>query len=89
MNTLFSAAAASIAPAAVKAKVTEKIEVLHPQGFLEVYQMWWMKEGNQLPIDELAKIHKKMITYCEKIANKDSEKITSKYVRYVEEVKAK
>ena len=48
-----------------------------------------MKEGNQLPIDELAKIHKKMITYCEKIANKDSEKITSKYVRYVEEVKAK
>lgn len=89
MNSLFSAAAASIAPAAVKAKVTEKIEVLHPQGFLEVYQMWWMKEGNQLPIDELAKIHKKMITYCEKIANKDNEKINSKYVRYVEEVKAK
>lgn len=89
MNTLFSTAAASIAPAAVKAKVTEKIEVLHPQGFLEIYQMWWMKEGNQLPIDELAKIHKKMITYCEKIANKDNEKINSKYVRYVEEVKAK
>lgn len=89
MNTLFSTAAASIAPAAVKAKVTEKIEVLHPQGFLEIYQMWWMKEGNQLPIDELAKIHKKMIAYCEKIANKDNEKINSKYVRYVEEVKAK
>jgi len=89
MNTLFTAAAASIAPAAVKAKVTEKIEVLHPQGFLEIYQMWWMKEGNQLPIDELTKIHKRMITFCEKIANKDNEKINSKYVRYVEEVKAK
>lgn len=88
MNTLFTEAAATIAPAVVKAKVTEKIEVLHPQGILEIYQMWWMREGNQLPLDELIKIHKKMITYCEKIA-KDNDKINSKYVRYVEEVKAK
>lgn len=89
MNSLFAGAVASIAPPAVNAKVTEKIEVLHPQGILEIYQMWWMKEGSQLPIDELAKIHKKMITFCEKIANKDNDKINSKYVRYVEEVKAK
>ena len=48
-----------------------------------------MREGNQLPIDELSKIHKKMVTFCEKIANKDDDKINSKYIRYVEEVKAK
>ena len=89
METLFSAAAASITPATVKAKITEKIEILHPQGILEIYQMWWMREGNQLPIDELSKIHKKMVTFCEKIANKDDDKINSKYIRYVEEVKAK
>lgn len=89
METLFSAAAASITPATVKAKITEKIEILHPQGILEIYQMWWMREGNQLPIDELSKIHKKMLTFCEKIANKDDDKINSKYIRYVEEVKAK
>lgn len=89
METLFSAAAASITPATVKVKITEKIEILHPQGILEIYQMWWMREGNQLPIDELSKIHKKMVTFCEKIANKDDDKINSKYIRYVEEVKAK
>lgn len=89
METLFSAAAASITPTTVKAKITEKIEILHPQGILEIYQMWWMREGNQLPIDELSKIHKKMVTFCEKIANKDDDKINSKYIRYVEEVKAK
>lgn len=89
METLFSTAAASITPATVKAKITEKIEILHPQGILEIYQMWWMREGNQLPIDELSKIHKKMVTFCEKIANKDDDKINSKYIRYVEEVKAK
>ena len=90
MNSLFaSAAAATIAPTPVKAKITEKIQVLHPAGIIEIYQMWWINEGQNLPIDELEKIHKKMITFCEKKANKDDERIKSQYVQYIEDVKAK
>ncbi|EDY95302.1 hypothetical protein BACPLE_02411 [Phocaeicola plebeius DSM 17135] len=89
MNSLFATAAASVTTRASKAKVTERIKILHPAGFLEVYQMWWINEGQNLTIEELEKIHKKMISFCEKKANSDDEmKIKSKYIRYEEEVKA-
>lgn len=93
MSNLFNMAAASaeatITMAPVKAKVTERIKVLHTAGFVEIYQMWWVNEGQNLTIEELEKVHKKMITFCEKKANKDDVKIQSKYIRYEEEVKAK
>lgn len=89
MNNLFEASAATVVSSPIRAKVTEKIKVLHPSGFLEIYQKWWMEEGQTLTIEELEKVHKKMITYCEKKANKDEEHIKSKYIRYEEEVKAK
>lgn len=90
MNNLFDAAAAATSTnTPVQAKVTEKIKVLHPTGMLEIYQMWWVNEGQNLPMDELEKIHKKMITFCEKKANKDNEHLKSKFVQYVQDVKAK
>jgi len=89
MNNLFNESSASVAPTPTNAKVTEKIKLLHPAGILEIYQMWWINEGQSLPLDELEKIHKKMITFCEKKANKDDEHIKSKYIQYVEDVKAK
>lgn len=89
MGALFATAAASVASAPVNAKITEKIQVLHPSGFVEVYQMWWMNEGKDLTIEELEKIHKKMITFCEKQANKEDVHLSSKYIRYVEDIKAK
>ncbi len=89
MNSLFDASAATLAPAPIKAKVTEKIKVLNPAGILEIYQMWWLNEGQSLPIEELEKIHKKMITFCEKKANKEDAHIKSQYVIYEEDVKAK
>lgn len=89
MNSLFATAAASVTTRTSKAKVTERIKILHPAGFLEIYQMWWINEGQNLTIEELEKIHKKMIFFCEKKANSDDEmKIKSKYIRYEEEVKA-
>lgn len=89
MNSLFATAAASVTTRTSKAKVTERIKILHPAGFLEIYQMWWINEGRNLTIEELEKIHKKMISFCEKKANSDDEmKIKSKYIRYEEEVKA-
>ena len=43
-----------------------------------------------MPVEELEKIFKKMITYCEKQANgKDQKHIESKFIRYEADVKAK
>ena len=83
-------AAASIAPPPTNAKVKEKIIVLHQQGYLEVFQMWWINEGQTLPVEELEKIFKKMITYCEKQANsKEQKHIESQFISYEADVKAK
>jgi hypothetical protein len=82
-----SAAATEAAP---KVKVKKKIEVTNPRGFLEIYQLWMMKEGLSLPMEDLEKAHKKMIAFCEKEANKDGgETIRSAFVKYVDDVKAK
>ncbi len=87
---LFGATAATIAAPPSNAKVKEKIVVLHPSGYLEIFQMWWLKEGQFMTLEELEKVMKKMVTCCEKQANgKDQEHIQSQYVRYENEVKAK
>jgi hypothetical protein len=88
-NSLFDAASATIVVPPVKAKVTEKILVTNQAGFLQIYQMWWTNEGQNLAIDELTKIHKKMITFCEKMANKEDKHIESQFVKYEEDIKAK
>lgn len=90
IGSLFDASAAVIAPPPTNAKVKEKIVVTHQQGFLDIFQMWWLNEGQSLPVEELEKIFKKMIGYCEKQANgKDQIHIQSKFIRYEAEVKAK
>lgn len=90
IGSLFMEAAASIAPPPTNAKVKEKIVVLHQKGYLEIFQMWWINEGQTLPVEELEKIFKKMITYCEKQANsKDQKHIESKFIRYEADIKAK
>lgn len=71
------------------AKVTKKIKVNNVKGFLEIYQMWFLSDGMDMPIPELEKIHKRMITLCEKRANKNGEFLTSAFVEYVDDVKAK
>lgn len=74
----------------IKAKVKKAIRVLNPKGFIEIYQMWIMREGLNLSMDDLEKIHKKMISFCEKEANKDGgELIKSAFIEYVDDVKAK
>lgn len=90
IGNLFAGAAASVAPPPTNAKVKEKIVVLHQQGYLEIFQMWWIGEGQTLPFDELEKIFKKMTTYCEKKANsKDQTHIESQFISYEADVKAK
>jgi hypothetical protein len=79
-----------ITPAPVKAKVSKKIRVLNPKGFVEIYSLWFMHEGVNLPVTDLEKIHKKMITFCEKEANREGgETLKSAFIQYVDDVKAK
>ncbi|MCM1356461.1 MAG: hypothetical protein NC212_08660 [Staphylococcus sp.] len=85
---LFAAAAATRTVYTPKAKVTKKLRIVSPEGYMQVLALWWAKEGCNLSEDELAKTFKKQITFCEKLANKDGQLIEHPSVQYVEEVKA-
>lgn len=89
MLASFNQTAAAVETSIPDAKVTKKIQVNNAKGFLEIYQMWFIDEGAKMSIADLEKIHKRMITYCEKKANKDNELIQSAFVQYIDDVKAK
>lgn len=84
---------AIVTPAGYKPKTSVKKRlVFHSaEGILAAVSMWWSKEGQFLPVDELAKTFKKQITFCEKLANDKThpEFISSTALSYEEEVKAK
>ena len=92
MDGLFGmASVATPATYQPKTSVKQRIVVSNAEGYLAVLSLWWAKEGQFLSNDELAKMFKKQVTYCEKLAN-DKEKpeyIQSPFVKYEEEVKAK
>ena len=87
MDNLF-AAQAMVQDYQPKTKVTKKIELLNPEGIMPILSLWWSKEGCQLSVEELTKMFKKQITFCEKIA-KDGILIQDESVNYVDEIKAK
>lgn len=74
-----------------KTSVKKRLVFHDAQGVLAAVSLWWSKEGQFMTLEELAKVFKKQITYCEKVANdKDHpEFISSTSVSYEEEVKAK
>lgn len=72
-----------------KAKVTKKIKLLNVEGILPIITMWWGKEGCTMTTEEIAKMFKKQITFCEKLANKEDTIIQDESIEYVEEVKAR
>lgn len=92
MDGLFGQAAVA-APVGYQPKtaVRKRVVTDTPDGILAVVSMWWSKEGRFLSMEELSKIFKKQITFCEKLANdKDNpELISSPFVRYEDEIKAK
>lgn len=88
MNGLFSEQA-SMQNYQPKVKVTQKIELLNPEGIMPILSMWWSKEGCTLSVEELSKLFKKQITFCEKLASKDSVYIENESVQYIDDVKAK
>lgn len=88
MTSLFDGQAA-VSSYQTKTKVTKKIRLLNPEGIMPILSMWWSKEGCTLSVDELSKMFKKQITFCEKLANKEDLTINDESVEYVEDVKAK
>lgn len=88
MNNLFAMAEAAQPVAKTSVKVSKKIEIINTNGILPIIHMWFSQEGCNLGTDELAKIFKKQITFCEKLAKEDIF-IEDKNIRYVDDVKAK
>jgi len=89
MNNLFAMAEAAQPVAKTSVKVSKKIEIINTNGILPIIHMWFSHEGCNLGTDELAKIFKKQITFCEKLANSKDEFIDDKNIKYVDDVKAK
>lgn len=88
MTSLFNQQA-TVAGYQPKTKVTKKINLLNPEGIMPILSLWWSKEGCTLTVEELAKMFKKQITFCEKLANKEDIFVSDENVEYVDEVKAK
>lgn len=88
MESLFGQQAVVSAGYQPKVKVAQKIKLLNPEGIMAVLSMWWLNEGRTLSVNELSKMFKKQITFCEKLA-KEGTFIADESVEYVEEVKAK
>ena len=75
--------------APVKAKVSHRIEIDAPEGYLAIIQMWWAHEGSKMSLDDLAKKLGFMTKTCEKLKNKEDLAIIDEHVIYVEEIAAK
>ncbi|UWF82030.1 MAG: hypothetical protein [Bacteriophage sp.] len=88
METLFGQQSVMQQGYQPKVKVAQKINLLNSEGILPILSMWWSKEGCQLSVDELSKMFKKQIAFCEKLA-KEGVFISDESVEYVEDVKAK
>lgn len=74
-----------------KTSVKKRLVFHDAQGVLAALSLWWSKEGQYQSVEDLSKVFKKQIAYCEKLANdKDHpEFISSTSVSYEDEVKAK
>lgn len=89
MEGLFNSQAAAQEGYQPKVKVSQKINLLRPEGIMPIISMWWMKEGCTLGVEELMKMFKKQITFCEKLATGSDMYVKDEAVEYVECVKSK
>lgn len=90
MGGLFEAAAADVQTYTPKTSVKKRINLLNAEGILSIFGKWWADVGSAMAPDELAKMFKKQITYCEGLANSPSPVfVEDESVEYVDEVKAK
>lgn len=74
-----------------KTSVKQKLVPLAPEAFAEIFNFWWVNEGQHMSIEDLTKLFKKQITYCEKRANDKTNPVTikSELISYEDDVRAK
>lgn len=72
-----------------KTKVSYRMSLASPQAYLAMLTAWWQREGCSLSVEELGKIFRKQVTFCEKLANKEKFFVEAPGIRYQEEVKAR
>ena len=91
MDNLFGQAQVTMSNYQPKTQVKKCINVLNPEGFMEVVGLWWSQHGCTLSVAELSKTFSKQITFCNKLANDKDNPMTiqSEHIEYVEDVKAK
>ena len=91
MDSLFGSAQAQAVEYQPKASVKKRINVLNPDGFMQVVGMWWAQHGCTLSVAELEKEFKKQLTFCNKLANDKDHPvfIQSEHIEYVDDVRAK
>lgn len=66
-----------------------EIEILHPAAYVQIFQLWFEKEGKNLPVTKIGNTKlDQMKAWAEKLAHKTGEKIESKFIRYEETFKA-
>lgn len=86
---MFEKEAAVAEVAGPEARQGYDIEVLHPVGYTQIFQLYFQEEGSKLPVDKLGNTKlDQMKAWCEKHAQKTGTKIESKFLRYQETFKA-
>ena len=91
MDSLFGVAQAQTAEYQPKTAVRKRLVPLAPEAFLQIVGFWWSHEGQNLSVEELGKIFKRMLTFCDKAANDKDNPIllVDDNITYQDEVKAK
>lgn len=88
--SLFNKEAAMVTDApAPEARQGYDIELTHQAGAVAVFSFWFEREGKNLPLDKIRKTSiDQMISFCEKWAHKNEEKMDSKFIKYTPSYKA-
>lgn len=89
VESLFATAASTVSVPQKKVKVKKMIRVRNPTGYADLFNYWWIGEGQYLTKEELEKVFKKQISFAEKAANQNNDFIKSDNLEYVDEIKAK
>lgn len=89
VESLFATASSTVSVPQKKVKVKKMIRVRNPKGYADLFNYWWIGEGQYLTKEELEKVFKKQISFAEKAANQNNDFIKSDNLEYVDEIKAK
>lgn len=91
MDALFTHAQTAMPIDNTGVQVKKRMEILNPEGFMDILGLWWSQVGCTLTVEELSKMFSRQVTFCNRQANdkKNPMLIQSEHISYVDDVKAK